>query len=110
MLVCWVTRLSIRQLASGATPCEVGAQAHESGFRDVKRIVGEFTISSARAVAIKAEIVSNVNRGEAAFLFSVRCPGRFRPALPDNSKRPLNRGRLLLVLKSQYASRTPKRI
>ena len=41
MLVCWVARLSIRQRASGATPCEVGAQAHESEVRDVKQRIVE---------------------------------------------------------------------
>ena len=43
MLMGWVTRLSIRQRTSGATPCEAGVQAHESEVRDVKqRIVEDF--------------------------------------------------------------------
>ena len=42
LLVCWVARLSIRQRASGASPCEVGAQAQESETLTYCRIVEEF--------------------------------------------------------------------
>ena len=47
MLGCWVARLSIRQRSSGATPCEVGAQAHICGVFDVRQIVEEISLIEA---------------------------------------------------------------
>ena len=44
LLVCWVARLSIRQQASGAAPCEVVAQAHECIGPDENELSGNVCI------------------------------------------------------------------
>ena len=76
MLVCWVARLSIRQRASGATPCEVGVQAHESEVFDVRRIVEEFTL-------ICVQTVATLSRREVSYKCGVMLSIPL-PVCPDN--------------------------
>ena len=63
MPMCWVTRLSIRQRTSGATPCEAGVWAQQCAVFDERRNVEELNIFGPRHLQCSTGLHHNQDVG-----------------------------------------------